>query len=89
MINPDSLGASEEVRLSCYCVEESSVDLVFGQTRAQVAQALRGVLFHARLTENPVPVPWRGWKTKIRRREIVNGKALKEIKDLMVSMVSK
>lgn len=30
----DSLIASEEVRLSCYCVEERSIDLVFGQTSA-------------------------------------------------------
>lgn len=55
----DSLSASEEVRLSCRCVEKSSVELVFRQTSTQVFQALGGVLVHGGLTENPVPVTWR------------------------------
>lgn len=74
MINSDLLSASEEVRLSCWCVEESSVNLVFGQTSTQVFQALRGILFHIRFTENPVSVTWR-WKkgekkpNRIRKRK--------------------
>lgn len=72
MVNPDwsrldSLGASEVVSLSCYCVEESSIDLVFGETGAQVSQALWRVLVHAGLTENPVPVAWR---QNVRGREV-------------------
>lgn len=59
----DSLSASEEVRLSCWCVKESSIDFVFGETSAQVFQALGGILLHAGLTENPVLIPWR-WKKK-------------------------
>lgn len=55
-VNPDSLIASEEVSVSCYCVEKSSVDLVFGETAAQVLQALWGILIHAGLAENPVSV---------------------------------
>lgn len=58
-VNPDSLIASEEVSVSCYCVEKSSVDLVFGEAGAQVLQALWGILIHAGLAENPVSVTWR------------------------------
>lgn len=59
--NQNLLIASEEVSVSCYCVEERSVDLVFGKASAQVLQALWGILLHFGLTENPVPVTWRGW----------------------------
>lgn len=59
-VEADSLCASEEVRLSGRRVEESSVDLVFGETSAQVFQALGGVLLHAGLTEHPVSVSFTG-----------------------------
>ncbi len=65
----DSLGPSEKVRLSRWCVEESSIDLVFGQTGAQVFQALGGILVHAGLTENPVPVTCRGKEINKQRDE--------------------
>lgn len=54
----DSLVSSEEVRLSCYRVEERGVDLVFGKTRAQFTERLRGILLHGGLTEDPEPVTW-------------------------------
>lgn len=52
----DSLVAFEEVRLSRWRVVESSIDLVFGQTGADVLQAVRGTLLHGRLSEDPVPI---------------------------------
>lgn len=55
--------------MSRYCVEERSVNLVFGQAGAQVPQALRRIFLHFGLTENPVPVTWRGEKKRGNRQE--------------------
>lgn len=55
----DSLVSSEEVRLPRYCVEERSIDLVFGKACAQLAQGLWGIPVHGGLTEDPVPVTCR------------------------------
>lgn len=66
----NSLIASKEVSVSCYGVEENSINLVFWQASAQFPQALWRILLHFGLTENPVPVTWRGlkrFKKKIRR----------------------
>lgn len=64
----NSLRVFEEVRLSCWRVEESGVDLIFGQTGSQFPQALWRVLVHGGLTENPVSATWKLKRTKIENR---------------------
>lgn len=60
----NSLRVFEEVCLSCWRVEESGVNLIFGQTGPQLLQALWRVLVHGGLTENPVSATWKLKKNK-------------------------
>lgn len=78
----NSLRVFEEVRLSCWRVEESGVDLIFGQTGSQLLQALWRVLVHGRLTENPVSATWKLKRTKIENRPFQSDQSVEHMQQL-------